>query len=229
MGDPTPTECRKFTDDEDIMLLRQVNAERPFEARQGEITKAGTSVARALNEHADFRRPGFDYKKAQHRFGILIESHRSFNRDSSKASDINEAYGGKLQLLDALLSAVDDTNSDERDRLVQTVVDSQRSELEGSIIREEALSTLSKRKSSENDKDGGSSNTSRFAKLAAAIQEDTKADLEFREAELEFRKYQYERDIEEREKDSEAARGQARLQHEDLTAMLNILQKKYDK
>ncbi|CAK4764769.1 unnamed protein product [Aphanomyces euteiches] len=93
MGDPTPTKRRKFTDDEDIMLLRQVNAERAFEARQGEITKA---------------------------------------------------YGEKLQILDELLSAVDDAKSDERDRLVQTALDSQRNELEGSIIREEALSTLGK-------------------------------------------------------------------------------------
>ncbi|KAH9183084.1 hypothetical protein AeNC1_014940 [Aphanomyces euteiches] len=144
MGDPTPTKRRKFTDDEDIMLLRQVNAERAFEARQGEITKVWTSVGRALNEHADFRRPGFDYKKAQHRFGILVESHRSFNRDSSKASGVDEAYGEKLQILDELLSAVDDAKSDERDRLVQTALDSQRNELEGSIIREEALSTLGK-------------------------------------------------------------------------------------
>ncbi|CAK4410740.1 unnamed protein product [Aphanomyces euteiches] len=127
MGDPTPTKRRKFTDDEDIMLLQQVNAERAFEARQGEIT-----------------RPGFDYKKAQHRFGILVESHRSFNRDSSKASGIDEAYGEKLQILDELLSAVDDAKSDELDRLVQTALDSQRNELEGSIIREEALSTLGK-------------------------------------------------------------------------------------
>ncbi|RLO01193.1 hypothetical protein DYB28_016159, partial [Aphanomyces astaci] len=60
----TPNKRRLYTEQEDIMLLRQVNAERPFEAKKGEVMKVWGLVAIALADHEDFARPQFDTKKA---------------------------------------------------------------------------------------------------------------------------------------------------------------------
>ncbi|KAG9404970.1 hypothetical protein AC1031_004068 [Aphanomyces cochlioides] len=127
MTTPTPTKRRKFTDKEDVMLLRQINAERPFEARQ---------------EQVDFVRPAFDAKKAQHRFGVLIEGHQAYDRESARASGVSEEYDEKLQLLDELLSALDDAKAEEKERSSRALIDTQRMESEGEIVRASALASL---------------------------------------------------------------------------------------
>ncbi|CAK4700869.1 unnamed protein product, partial [Aphanomyces euteiches] len=77
---------------------------------------------------------------------------------------------------------------------------SQRDESEGERIRNEALSSLGKRKKTEEENDGNSTGGGRLIKLTTSMQEDNKADLELRKSDLEFRKYQFETELAEREK-----------------------------
>ncbi|KAG9399371.1 hypothetical protein AC1031_011762 [Aphanomyces cochlioides] len=186
MTTPTPTKRRKFTDKEDVMLLRQINAERPFEARQGEIMKVWASIAQALSEQVDFVRPAFDAKKAQHRFGVLIEGHRAYDRESARASGVSEEYDEKLQLLDELLSALDDTKAEEKERSSRALIDNQRMESEGEIVRASALASLGKRKAEHGETEVTMNGGGRVLKLFNAIQDDAKTDLDFRKEELEF-------------------------------------------
>ncbi|RQM29331.1 hypothetical protein B5M09_002019, partial [Aphanomyces astaci] len=48
----TPNKRRLYTEQEDIMLFRQVNAERPFETKKGEVMKVWGLVARAESARA---------------------------------------------------------------------------------------------------------------------------------------------------------------------------------
>ncbi|RHZ14029.1 hypothetical protein DYB37_009407 [Aphanomyces astaci] len=77
----TPNKRRLYTEQEDIILLRQVNAERPFEAKKGEVMKVWGLVAKALADHEDFARPQFDAKKAQNRFSTVMDYHVRYNID----------------------------------------------------------------------------------------------------------------------------------------------------
>ncbi|KAG9403528.1 hypothetical protein AC1031_006168 [Aphanomyces cochlioides] len=200
MNAPTPTKRRKFSDHEDVMLLRQVNAERPFEARRGEVMKVWASIAQKLDDDGEFDTSGCDSKKAQHRFDVLLKHHRAFDRESMLTSGIDQNYDEKLQLLDELLSAVDDSIMQDKERAETAISDSQREESEGERIRNESLSSLGKRKKTEEENDGNSTGGGRLIKLTTSMQEDNKADLELRRSDLEFRKYQFETELAEREK-----------------------------
>ncbi|KAF0732299.1 hypothetical protein Ae201684P_014725 [Aphanomyces euteiches] len=48
---------RLFTEKEDFMLLRHINAERPFEASKGDLIKAWGRLATKLASHEEFSRP----------------------------------------------------------------------------------------------------------------------------------------------------------------------------
>ncbi|RHY38404.1 hypothetical protein DYB34_008750 [Aphanomyces astaci] len=64
----TPQSRRVFNNKADVMLLRQVNADHPFQAKKGEV-KSWASVANQLAGQDDYGRPSFDAKKALNRFG----------------------------------------------------------------------------------------------------------------------------------------------------------------
>ncbi|ETV69523.1 hypothetical protein H257_14759 [Aphanomyces astaci] len=195
----TPNKRRLYTEQEDIMLLRQVNAERPFEAKKGEFMKVWGLVAKALADHEGFARPQFDAKKAQNRFSAVMDNHVHYNRESAMASGVAETYDERIALLDELLAAfVDAKEQTPRQR---------------------------RDKSGSDDDDGekASSSGSRFTKITTAMQEESKAERGLRQSELEFRKFQLEV---ERRKDRELVAEQARLHHETILAMLGALTKR---
>lgn len=212
------------------MLLRQVNAARPFEARKGEVTKAWMAVAQTLADHAEFKRPSFDYKKAQHRFSVLMDGHVSCDDASAKASGVSEDHDEKIQLLDELLAAYMDSKMQERQKREDVLAKVERGELEGERIRDMALQAMGKRKAKvedeDDDTDKNTSSGGRLAKLTTSMQEASKAERDLREKELEFRKHQFEQEILERQKDRELALEQARMQHEATLALIAAAKKK---
>ncbi|RHY15704.1 hypothetical protein DYB25_012128, partial [Aphanomyces astaci] len=137
---------RQFSQAEDLMLLRQVNAERPYEAPAKGIMKLLTSAAAALSGREEFTRADIDAKKAQYRFNVLLSNHRSFNKESVKASGDDGVYDERTELLDELLVSYDDMKEQQKERAVKVDNEAQRNENEGSIVRSEALSSLGKRK-----------------------------------------------------------------------------------
>ncbi|ETV90099.1 hypothetical protein H310_15068 [Aphanomyces invadans] len=95
----TPLTRRNFTDEEDLLLLRQVSADMPFLARRGFVMDKWAQTAQALAGCEEFGRPDFDAKKANNRFNALIEAHRKSNQESSRASGISEEVTEKVMLL----------------------------------------------------------------------------------------------------------------------------------
>ncbi|RHY21299.1 hypothetical protein DYB32_009852 [Aphanomyces invadans] len=126
----TPLKRRNFTDEEDILFLRQVSADMPF---------------------LEFGRPDFDTKKANNRFNALIEAHRKSNQESSRASGISEEVIKKVMLLNELLSTLDDAKEEEVQRIASMKKFQEHNENLSSIVREEAMQSLGKGKVDPDD------------------------------------------------------------------------------
>ncbi|CAK4509727.1 unnamed protein product, partial [Aphanomyces euteiches] len=77
---------RCFNEEKDVLLLRQICAELPFQAKRGRVTDALDSVAMNLRELEEFKRDGFSGKKAQNRFDVLIKEHRESTQKSMSTS-----------------------------------------------------------------------------------------------------------------------------------------------
>ncbi|KAH9103371.1 hypothetical protein LEN26_015304 [Aphanomyces euteiches] len=210
------------------MLLREVNTRQPFRLRRGLVMDAWLQVAEALSSQEGFSRVGFDDKRAHNRFSLLIENHRSHNLASLRASGVEEDYDEKTQLLDELLASIDDAKGEERERLAESQRETERAEEMGRLIREEAMESLGKRKSpSDQESTGGGG---QIMKIMSIIQEDNKAELEFRkfqyERELEERRKEREIEMLERQKDRAMHAEQMKMQHESLLAVVRELSKR---
>ncbi|KAG9410428.1 hypothetical protein AC1031_018468 [Aphanomyces cochlioides] len=156
---------RRFSDEEDISLLRKVNAKLPFQAGRGRVMESWTTVAEALNSQEDFVRPGFDAKRAMNRFTILLDTHRNAVKMSARASGVAEEYGEKEELLDELLNVYDEAKEQEQIRNEKSKREADRVEMLGHIVREEALQSLGKRKAPQESDTIGSSNGNKFVKI----------------------------------------------------------------
>ncbi|ETW06366.1 hypothetical protein H310_02644 [Aphanomyces invadans] len=125
-----------------------------------------------------------------------------------------------MQLLHELLASYDDAKNEERDRLDEAKREAERIEALGKNVREEALQSLGKRKASDDpETSGGGGGGSKFLKIVSMMNEDNKA-------ELEFRKFQYIKDLEERQKDRDLFLEQSRMQYQTMMNLLAALSNK---
>ncbi|RHY23505.1 hypothetical protein DYB32_009166 [Aphanomyces invadans] len=111
----TQTKRRNFTEQEDIMLLRQ------------------------------FTRDDIDAKRACNRFMLLLDGHRRINKESQRASGVSEEVGEKTILLDDLMVAYDDTKVVEAQRADETREAADHAEAMGSFISAEAMKSMGPR------------------------------------------------------------------------------------
>ncbi|KAG9410825.1 hypothetical protein AC1031_018849 [Aphanomyces cochlioides] len=162
---------RNFSDNEDILLLRQVTVDMPFLAPRGRIMEKWTSLAKNLAALAEFDRPDFDAKKASNRFNALLEAHRKYNKHSERASGISEEVNEKLDLLDDLLAAFDDAKEEEAQRNEATKKNLDHDENLGSIVHDEALKSLGKRKKEDDDETSGKQGGGKVIKMMAMMHE----------------------------------------------------------
>ncbi|KAG9413176.1 hypothetical protein AC1031_016199 [Aphanomyces cochlioides] len=217
----------RFSDAEDVIILREVNAKLPFMSKRGTVMQAWNAVAEAVSLDESFNRPGFDGKRAQNRFTLLMEAHKTHNTASAQASGVDEEYDEKTMLLDELTAAYDDWKSEDKARLDEAQRQAEHIESLGATVREEAMKSLGKRKASSQEVDPGNSTSGggNIIKMMKILHDDSAADLE-------FRKYQYEKDLEEREKirtmefeerkrERELFIEQMRMQHEVLVKLLS--------
>ncbi|RHY85539.1 hypothetical protein DYB35_013831 [Aphanomyces astaci] len=224
---PTPVKTR-FSDAEDILILREVKVRLPFTAKRGSVMLAWNAVADAVSTNHDFARPGFDDKRALSRFTLLMEGHRANNDVSARASGIDEDHDEKTQLLDELLAVYEDSKAQDKARLVAAQQEADRIENMGATIREEALQSLGKRKAGPTDADGSSASGggggSVVMKMMKMMQDDSAADLKFRQHQYETDRKEREAvraiEYEERQCEREMYRDQMRMQHDTLVAIL---------
>ncbi|EEY63904.1 uncharacterized protein PITG_02413 [Phytophthora infestans T30-4] len=101
---------KNFTDVEDLALLRQTHADRPFLRQRGGIMAAWEALATKLVADENFPRNKLSGKTASGRFDKLVEAHRAAAEKSAKASgvDEDEDESKKVILLDDLVAMLDD-------------------------------------------------------------------------------------------------------------------------
>ncbi|ETV90210.1 hypothetical protein H310_14954 [Aphanomyces invadans] len=141
----TQTKRRNFTEQEDIMLLRQVSLEMPFQTRHGQVMERWAAVASALQGSGEFTRDDIDAKRACNRFMLLLDGHRRINKESQRASGVSEEVGEKTILLDDLMVAYDDTKVVEAQLADETREAADHAEAMGSFIRAEAMKSMGPR------------------------------------------------------------------------------------
>ncbi|RHY50210.1 hypothetical protein DYB38_009453 [Aphanomyces astaci] len=222
----TPPKRRNFTEEEDIMLLRQVSADMPFLARRGLIMDKWAAIAETLAANEDFGRPDFDAKKANNRFIALAEAHRKSNRVSARASGISEDVGEKVALLDDILSAHDDAKEEESQRIADAKKTQEHNDNLGSVVREEAMQSLGKRKHDVDDDGACRGGDGKILKVTTMMHEQV-------QSELEFQREKHENEIKERQKDRELLAQQIwnqqesmRIQQESMAALIKLLMNK---
>ncbi|RHY91962.1 hypothetical protein DYB31_016599, partial [Aphanomyces astaci] len=225
----TPTKSR-FTEDEDILLLREINGRLPFMAKRGQVMVRWSAVAEAVQSQDGFDRPGFDGKRAQNRFTLLLEGHRHKDEEGKRASGTDEGYGEKFQLLDDLLSAFDDWKNEEKVRLEEVQQEADRVDAMAATIRDEAMKSLGKRKKAgQDDGEAGSGGGSAMTKMMKMMHDDSKADLEFRmrvyDSDLKEREIIREKEFEDRRCERELRAEQLRFQHEQLRVQHEMMMK----
>ncbi|KAG9407412.1 hypothetical protein AC1031_002139 [Aphanomyces cochlioides] len=96
---------RNWSAEEDLALLRQVAAERPFAAEEG-VMKAWQTLAETISQCDSFDR-SVDGREVQNRFTVLVEKHRRGDADSAKRSGIAEEEDERQMLLDDIVPLLD--------------------------------------------------------------------------------------------------------------------------
>ncbi|ETV93225.1 hypothetical protein H310_12821 [Aphanomyces invadans] len=101
---------RNWSPEEDITLLIQVAADRPFAAEKGQLKKAWQALADTLMACDHFGRV-VDGKKVQNRFLALVEEHKIFDAESARLSGVDAEEREKHVLLDDIVNLLDDMKS----------------------------------------------------------------------------------------------------------------------
>ncbi|ETW03443.1 hypothetical protein H310_04905 [Aphanomyces invadans] len=113
-----------------------------------------TAVAHALASSDKFGRPDFDGKKASNMFSALIEAHMKKNNESARASGVAEDMTEKDALMDDLIAAYDDDKEEEARRAIESKQALEQNGSMGAFAREEAMTSLGKRKNGDDDSCG---------------------------------------------------------------------------
>lgn len=140
-----PKPKKRFGADEDLLLLKQVNADRPFAAAHGRLLSEWDDVAAVLASIDAFRMGTVNGRACQARFKTLLEAHKSANRASARASGVDEDVTELTALLDDVLADFEDhvERADEAKRTKERVESDMESA--GNVVRNAAVSRLRER------------------------------------------------------------------------------------
>ncbi|KAF0690678.1 Aste57867_17933 [Aphanomyces stellatus] len=209
---------KRWREDDDMILLIQVNNDRPFLAER-HTTKAWSQLASTISSADNFSRRYVTGKLAAHRFKLLLKQHAQFQQSSKYQSGTSQEESGKIQLLDELTELV---NDNETNKSRKRAADESKKEerLEGArLIRHEAMSRAAPRKSQEiTDSDAPSSGKKRM------ILEAQEMEVAPEREKLEFKKAKFEREMEDREKEREERRLVREMESKRNDAMMAIIQ-----
>ncbi|DAZ95019.1 TPA: hypothetical protein N0F65_003645 [Lagenidium giganteum] len=220
-------ERENWTYDEDVSLLRQINADLPFTAKHGAVMDAWDAVANVLVA-ASFSRRNLDGKKAQNRLITLLDRHKKDEKASDEGSGIAEPYPEHRQLLDTLASLVEDHRATAAAQSDHEKIRREADEKAGELARNAAMRSMGKRKTS--DDLTSPKKRGRMESILAALAEETKREakskaqeIEMRKLELEERRLEREEARREREADRDERLCVAEIEREKTLALLEAL------
>ena len=140
-GGPTnrPPVRRKFGEEEDILLLKEIVANGAHAVRRGSQSDKFDEVGTSLNANGVMPW-STDGKHCIDRYRLLIATFRRADRARAATSGAEEEFGEKDQLLSDICNAIDD--ADERGRLERREASRRDAELQyaGEQVRAAAMS-----------------------------------------------------------------------------------------
>ena len=146
----------RFNENDDMLLLVQVNADRPYHAGPGNLMKQWDQLAAKLVSIDNFRPKHADGKTCQARFKKLLRAHELANKASQKKSGISEEATDEMMLLDDILADVNDLKDQKLKAKEEREKSEESKKAAGFIVREQAISRLKKRERSNEAADEGS-------------------------------------------------------------------------
>jgi hypothetical protein len=129
---------RKFTDDLDAALLKEVVAHSAHLAKRGESGSLFEVVAKALND-TQMLPWSTEGKHCADRFNLIVRLFRQTDRVRRAASGQEEEYGEKEQPLDDIVCAIDDANEERRVQREEASRRDERLREAGQAVRAQAM------------------------------------------------------------------------------------------
>lgn len=110
---PVPPTKVRFNENDDVILMKEVIASRPYAAGYGKVMAAWDAlaskvVAQAEAKVTNFRPRHVDGKACQSRFKTLLDKHKKFNA-------LSERKSGSSEEETELVTLLDDINADYHD------------------------------------------------------------------------------------------------------------------
>jgi hypothetical protein len=216
------TKRRNFTLEEDIILLRQINADQPFAYTRGKMEKWDETAVKIVQSPSFSR--ALSGKSCQSRFNSLLDKHKTFNSESAKASGCSEEYNEKIVLLDELQQLYDEWQKTEATRSDEEKVKKEQEKKKAEVIREQALARLKEgnngKRTADNPEEVKTPKKLRgMNKLVSMLEEDTEVNKYRIDMEMQTRIKEKQLDLEFRQKERE----------EERKERLEIQQKENDK
>ncbi|KAH9101364.1 hypothetical protein LEN26_009699 [Aphanomyces euteiches] len=227
----------RWTSEDDMALLIQVNNERPFVQTKGVMRAWGVLAQNLLNA------PGFtrgqdeiDGKRVSYRFHLLLDKHEKIQKESVYLSGVDQEYSDRHILLDELVALR--TECIERKKGLQQANlakknDKAMSEAGARHIRDEAMKTCSKkRKNNKVDDENQEATPSKKKILGNFHDEEVRLErerlaLKKEKLALEYEEKQRERD--ERREIREADRKQREEDGKQISEMMALVRAALEK
>ncbi|KAG9415642.1 hypothetical protein AC1031_000025 [Aphanomyces cochlioides] len=140
---------RNWSAEEDLVLLRQVAADRPFAAESG-VMKAWQSLVETLAQCDNFSRY-VDGRKLQNRIHGLVDSHRRCYAECPKLSGVSEEEDERQMLLDDIVPLLDDVKAEAAHETTKRAEERSKIDEGTSLIREKAMETMRKKRQKSED------------------------------------------------------------------------------
>ncbi|KAF0701736.1 hypothetical protein As57867_007839, partial [Aphanomyces stellatus] len=139
---------KRWSDGDDLILLIQVNNDRPFLAER-HMTRAWEFLAEKVLAVDGFSRPALDGKKASNRFTLLVKQHLVYQKTSKYLSGVNQDETEKDILLDELTALYTDNDKSKTQKKALEAAKRTVREVGAKFVRDEAMSRASRRQSQE--------------------------------------------------------------------------------
>ncbi|KAE9011246.1 hypothetical protein PF011_g9449, partial [Phytophthora fragariae] len=169
------TKRRNFSERDDLLLLKQAVAVKPYKEKHGKVMAQWEGVAASLASSPEFSRANLGGKTAQNRFN------RKKMMVAKRASGVEEAYTEKDQLLDDIIAEIDDFQHAKTLAKDVAAAKALTNEKAGEVVRQLAVERLKRVGPDGNDKPLDSpAKPNKFAKIAQVLAEHKEQELTFR-------------------------------------------------
>ena len=133
---------KRFREQDDLFLVKEIASNPPFLAARGKWMKLWDDIATKLRSMSSFGVTPITGRTCRSRFKLLIEKNTQNNRESARASGINEEKTELAVLLDDLQALKSDKEEEEAIRRKENEEKSGQLEESGEYVRDQAMQRM---------------------------------------------------------------------------------------